>query len=121
MKMKMKKVVSAGSLLIATAAVLLVAKGFVRLPMPRTLSLGRFSLEGKNSTSSGIPKGKGCSDGMEAPLRVPGWRGAGASSVLTPCRALAGVRSGVLSVALPLASIDDELDGRFDGPGGCRR
>ena len=42
-----------------SAAVLLVAKGFVRLPRPRMLSLGRFALEVKKLVSSGISKGKG--------------------------------------------------------------
>ena len=60
MKMMMVESVSAGSLLICvSAAVLLVAKGFVRLPRPRMLSLGRFALEGKELVSSGISKGKG--------------------------------------------------------------
>ena len=41
--------VSAGSLLICvSAAVLLVAKGFVRLPGLRTLSLGRLALVMRN-------------------------------------------------------------------------
>ena len=42
-----------------SAAVLLVAKGFVRLPRPRMLSLGRLALEMKELVSSGLSKGKG--------------------------------------------------------------
>ena len=49
MKVMMKvESVSAGSLLICvSAAVLLVAKGFVRLPRLRMLSLGRLTLGDK--------------------------------------------------------------------------
>ena len=49
MKVKMMvESVSAGSLLICvSAAVLLVAKGFVRLPRPRMLSRGRLALGDK--------------------------------------------------------------------------
>ena len=55
--MMMMKMVSevAGSLLnCGSVVVLLVAKGFVRLPRPRILSRGRLALDGR---VSGIPAG----------------------------------------------------------------
>ena len=59
--------VSAGPLLICvSAAVLLVAKGFVRLPRPRMLSRGRLALEDRVQDVLCInPRGRGNSNGMQ--------------------------------------------------------